>query len=167
MMFKKALIALACTGLFAGAVAAADGKIGVVNPQKILAQSQTAIAAQKKLQNYFKPREDEVNRLARNFKTRAAKYEKDSAVMTESERIKQRNKLAEDERDIARKQRALVEERNQRSNEEAQIILSQAVKIIQQIAANQKYDVIIQDPVWANSKIDITDEVITRLDAKK
>lgn len=166
-MFKKACIAMACFGLLAGSLAAADSKIGVVNPQKILSQSQTAINAQKKLQNYFKPREDEVNRLTRTFKTRAAKFEKDSAIMTESERLKQRNELAESERDIARKQRALVEERNQRSNEEAQIILSQSVKIIQQIAQSQNYDVIIQDPVWANPKNDITDQVIAKLDGKK
>ncbi len=166
-MFKKVLIALACSAVFAGAASAADSKIGVVNPQKILSQSETAVAAQKKLQQYFKPREEEVNRLMRSFKNRASKFEKDSAIMTESERLKQRNELAESERDIARKQRALVEERNQRSNEEAQIILSQAVKIIQEIATTEKYDVIIQDPVWANSKIDITEQVIAKLDKKK
>ena len=155
-MFKKVLVTLACATFVAGSALAADTKIGVVNPQKILSQSQTAVAAQKKLQKYFKPREDEVNRLVRDF----------NAIMTESERLKQRNDLAESERDIARKQRALVEERNQRSNEEAQLILSQAVKIIQEIASSQGYDVIIQDPVWANPKTDITEQVINRLDKK-
>lgn len=165
-MFKKVLVTLACATFVAGSAFAADTKIGVVNPQKILSQSQTAVATQKKLQKYFKPREDEVNRLVRDFKNRAAKFEKDNAIMTESERLKQRNDLAESERDIARKQRALVEERNQRSNEEAQLILSQAVKIIQEIASSQGYDVIIQDPVWANPKTDITEQVINRLDKK-
>ena len=165
-MFKKVLVTLACASLMAGSALAAGSKIGVVNPQKILAQSQTAVAAQKKLQKYFKPREDEVNRLVRDFKNRATKFEKDSAIMTESERLKQRNDLAESERDIARKQRALVEERNQRSNEEAQVILSQAGKIIQEIASSQCYDVISQDPVWANPKTDITEQVISRLDKK-
>jgi len=165
-MFKKALIGLACAA-FAFSSAYAEGKIGLVNPQKILSQSAPALAAQKKLQNYFKPREDEVNRLVRSFKNRAAKFEKDSAIMTEAERMKQRNALAESERDIARKQRALVEERNQRGNEEAQIILSQASKIIKEIASSQNYDIVVQDAIWFNPKIDITDQVIDRLNKKK
>ena len=41
------------------------------------------------------------------------------------------------------------------------------MKIIQQIAQSQNYDVIIQDPVWANPKNDITDQVIAKLDGKK
>ena len=72
--------------------------------------------------------------IIRDFRTRAQKFEKDSPVMAESERLKQRQSLAETERDIARRQRALIEERNQRANEESQIILARANKIIQDIA---------------------------------
>ena len=85
--------------------------------------------------------------------------------MTESERLKQRQSLAETERDIARRQRALIEERNQRANEESQIILSRANKIIQDIAKKQKYDLILQDAVWASPKVDITEQVMKQLSA--
>ena len=83
--------------------------------------------------------------------------------MAESERLKQRQSLAESERDIARRQRALVEERNQRANEESQIILQRANRIIQDIAKKQKYDLIIQDAIWVSPKVDITELVIKEL----
>ena len=83
--------------------------------------------------------------------------------MTESERLKQRQSLAESERDIARRQRALVEERNQRANEESQIILQRANRIIQDIAKKQKFDLIIQDAIWVSPKVDITEQVIKEL----
>lgn len=83
--------------------------------------------------------------------------------MTDSERLKQRQSLAETERDIARRQRALVEERNQRANEESQIILQRANRIIQDIAKKQKYDLIIQDAIWVSPKVDITEQVIKEL----
>ena len=86
--------------------------------------------------------------------------------MTDSERLKQRQSLAETERDIARRQRALVEERNQRANEESQIILQRANRIIQDIAKKQKYDLIIQDAIWVSPKVDITEQVIKELNCQ-
>lgn len=145
------------------AAQAADFKVGVVNPGKILSESAPAKAAQNKLKNYFQSREEEISRMVRDFRTRAQQFDKNAPVMTESERLKQRQELAETERDIARRQRALVEERNQRANEESQIIISRANRIIQDIAKKQNYDLILQDAVWVSPKIDITEQVIKQL----
>ena len=131
-MFKKALIAAAAVAAMTAATAA-DFKVGVVNPGRILSESAPAVAAQNKLKSYFKSREDELSRRIRTFKDKAAKFEKDSAVMTETQRLNKRRDLAEEEREISRMQRALLEERNQRSQEESQIILSRANRIIQDI----------------------------------
>ena len=164
-MFKKILTAAAVAAVMCGSASAvaADFKIGLVSPARILAESAPAVAAQEKLKTYFKKREDELNRDIRDFRTRAQKFEKDSPVMTDSERLKQRQSLAETERDIARRQRALVEERNQRANEESQIILQRANRIIQDIAKKQKFDLIIQDAIWVSPKVAITEQVIKEL----
>ncbi len=163
-MFKKALIAAAAVAAMTAATAA-DFKVGVVNPGRILSESAPAVAAQNKLKSYFKSREDELSRRIRTFKDKAAKFEKDSAVMTETQRLNKRRDLAEEEREISRMQRALVEERNQRSQEESQIILSRANRIIQDIAKSQNYDLILQEAVWASPKADLTEQVIKRLNA--
>ncbi|MDO4936875.1 MAG: OmpH family outer membrane protein [Sutterellaceae bacterium] len=162
-MFKKALIAAAGAALLCGAANADDFKVGVVSPARLLSESAPAVAAQDKLKNYFKKREEELNRDIRDFRTRAQKFEKDSPVMTETERLKQRNGLAETERDIARRQRALVEERNQRASEESQLILQRANRIIQDIAKKQKFDLILQDAIWASPRADITEQVMKEL----
>lgn len=161
LVAAAACAAVACTSF------AADLKIGVVNPQRILSQSAPAVAAQQKLQNYFKTREDSLNARIRDFKAKAADFEKNSATMTDSQRLASRQQLAETERDIAREQRALVDERNQRSNEEVQIILQRANRIIQDIAKKQNYDLILQEAVYASPKIDLTDQVIKQLGASK
>ncbi len=166
-MFKKSLVALIASVAVCAGAAAADFKVGVVNPGRVLSESAPAVAAQKKLQDYFKAREDELNRAVRDFRTRAQNFEKNSAVMTESERLKQRQDLAERERDISRRQRALLEERNQRANEESQIILSRANRIIQDLARRQNYDLILQEAVYVNPKIDLTNEVIRQLNSSK
>lgn len=162
-MYKKALAFLAGTVMMCSVAAAADFKVGVVSPARLLSESSPAVAAQNKLKNYFKKREDELNRDIRAFRTRAQKFEKDSPVMTDTERLKQRQSLAETERDIARRQRALIEERNQRANEESQIILQRANRIIQDIAKKQNFDLILQDAIFASKRADITDQVMREL----
>ena len=163
-MFKKALIAAAAVAAMTAATAA-DFKVGVVNPGRILSESAPAVAAQNKLKSYFKSREDELSRRIRTFKDKAAKFEKDSAVMTETQRLNKRRDLAEEEREISLMQRALLEERNQRSQEESQFILSRANRIIQDIAKSQNYDLILQEAVWASPRADLTEQVIKRLNA--
>lgn len=158
---KKFLITAAAAALVAGNAMATN--VGVIYIQKILAQSEPAVAAQAKLNKIFKPRQEELDKLIRDFRTRAAKYEKNQAVLSEAERIKQRQALGETERDIERKRRALIEESQQKGNEETQIILSQVRKIIPEVAKDRKLDVILQDAVWANAQTDITNEVISRL----
>jgi outer membrane protein len=50
-----------------------------------------------------------------------------------------------------------------RKNEELAIVLEQANKAIQAIAESEKYDLILQEAVYRNPKIDITDMVIKHL----
>lgn len=162
-MFKKVFVATVSAAFMSSAALAADFKVGVVYPARILSESAPAIAAQDKLKTYFQTREEELNRLIRDFKTKVSNFEKNTSIMTESDRLKQRQELAERERDIARRQRALIEERNQRAGEESQIILTRANRIIQDIAKKEKFDLILQEAVWASPKIDITKQVIEQL----
>lgn len=53
-MLKKILAASAAAVVMCGSAAAADFKIGLVSPAKILAESAPAVAAQEKLKTYFK-----------------------------------------------------------------------------------------------------------------
>ncbi len=51
---------------------------------------------------------------------------------------------------------------NQRRNEELQKLLRQANTVIKNIAQREKYDLILQEAIYVNPKIDITDEVLKR-----
>ena len=45
-------------------------------------------------------------------------------------------------------------------------MVEQANRVIRQIAEQEKYDIIFQDAVYANPRIDITDRVIKALESK-
>ena len=64
-----------------------------------------------------------------------------------------------------RKRREFQEDLNSRKNEELQQVLERANRIIKQVAEAEKYDVILQEAVYFNPKLDITDKVIKALNA--
>jgi outer membrane protein len=66
-------------------------------------------------------------------------------------------------RDFQRKQREFREDLNLRQNEEMAGIYERVNKVIKQVAEAEKYDLIIQEGVYINPKLDITDKVIKAL----
>jgi outer membrane protein len=64
---------------------------------------------------------------------------------------------------LQRLQRAFREDLNLRKNEELALVLARADKAIQAIAASDQYDLILQEAVYRNPKIDITDKVLEYL----
>jgi len=163
------MVALVClTFSFAfGNIAYAQGsKIGFVNTERILRDSAPAKAAQTKIEAEFKKREEEIVRLGNNLRTAAQKFEKDAPILSESDRNKRQRELANIDADLQRKRRELQEDFNRRRNEEFATIIERANTAIKRIAEKDNYDMILQDAVTVNPRVDITDQVIQALGAK-
>jgi outer membrane protein len=89
--------------------------------------------------------------------------DKNAVTMAESERRTKEREFGDLNRDFQRKQREFREDLSQRQNEEMAAIFERVNKIIKQIAETEKYDIIFQEAVYANPRIDITDRVIKAL----
>ena len=87
--------------------------------------------------------------------------------MTESDRGRRQRELAELDRDFQRKQREFREDLNQRRNEEMQGLVERSNRIIRQIAEQEKFDLIVQEAVYFNPRIDITERVLKALNAAR
>ena len=162
-MIKKLLIvSLLSLGLTAQS-ALADTKIGVVNPDRILRESEAAKVAQKKLSNEFASRQNSISVSAKQLKADVEKYQKEANTLTPSERLTRERKLADQERSLQRRERELREDLNRRLNEELQNILMRSNKIIRDIAKREKYDLIVQEAVYVGPNVDITEKVIKAL----
>jgi outer membrane protein len=149
---------------FAGAQ---ELKIGVVNSDRILRDSQPARAAMQKLEAEFAKRDKDMQEMGARLKVSAERFEKDGPVMSESDRVRRQRELAEMDREFQRKQREFREDFNQRRNEELQGLLERTNRIIRQLAEQEKYDLIVQEAVYFNPRIDITERVLRALNAAK
>ncbi|HJV60019.1 MAG TPA: OmpH family outer membrane protein [Albitalea sp.] len=157
-----AALALATTA----AVGAQELKIGYVNSDRVLRDAVPAKAAQAKLEAEFGKRDKELNDLAARLKGAADKLEKDAPTLSEAERNRRQRELVDQDREIQRKRREFQEDLNQRKNEELAAVVERANRVIKQIFEAEKYDLIIQEAVFAGPRADITDKVIKALNAQ-
>lgn len=165
-MWTSALAALVLA--FAGGLAQAQElKIGYVNSERVLREAAPAKAAQSKLEAEFGKREKEVAEAASRLKAAADRLEKDSPTLPESERQRRQRELVEQDREFQRKRREFQEDLNQRKNEELAAVIERANRAIRQIAEQEKYDLVVQDALFAGPRVDITRKVIDALNSGK
>ena len=164
--FLKTLVAAAALSTTLAA-SAQELKIGYVNGERVLREAVPAKAAQAKLEAEFKKRETELNDTGAKLRTAMEKLEKEGPTIAETERSRRQRDLAEQQRDFERKRRELLEDLNQRKNEELAAVTERASKVIKQIFETEKYDLILQEVVFAGPRVDITKRVIDALNAGK
>ena len=158
-----AALALGCTTL----ASAAELRIGFVNTDRIFKEAATAKAAQSKLEQEFSRREREVEGLGTQLKSASEKLEKDAPTLSDSQRGARQRQLVELDREFQRKRREFQEDLAQRKNEELQLVLERANRVIRQVAENEKYDLILQEAVYIAPRHDITDKVLSGLNSAK
>ena len=158
-----AALALGCTTL----ASAAELRIGFVNTDRIFKEASTAKAAQSKLEQEFSRREREVEGLGTQLKSASEKLEKDAPTLSDSQGAARQRQLVELDREFQRRRREFQEDLAQRKNEELQLVLERANRVIKQVAESEKYDLIMQEAVYVNPKLDITDKVLSGLNNAK
>jgi outer membrane protein len=158
------LLSLTMAGCAFGALAQ-DFKVGYVNTQRITTESSPAKTAQIKLEQEFSKRQKELTDLQASLKAFGERFDRDAPTLSETQRGARQKEGAEMARDLQRRQREFQEDLNGRRNEELQQVLDRATKAVRQVADSEKYDVVVQEVVYVNSKHDITDKVLKILNA--
>ncbi|MBL8521905.1 MAG: OmpH family outer membrane protein [Betaproteobacteria bacterium] len=149
--------------LVAQSLPAAEAKIGFVNQERILRESAPAKRSQTKLDKEFAARRAELDRLEKQGRELEATLQKESVTLPEAERGAKERQLQQLTRDFQRLQREFREDVNLRRNEELVSLQERANKVINEIAEKEKFDLILQEAVFASSRIDITDKVLKAL----
>ena len=166
MKLKLLAVSLIMASAFAAAPAFAETKIGFVNTEKLLREAPLSVAAQKKLEREFAARQQDLQKLAKQARELQAQLDKDGVTMSDGERKSKERELSNHSRELQRQEREFREDLNLRRNEELGQIQERARKTIQEIARAEKYDIIIEQAVFVDSKSDITDRVMKALGGK-
>ena len=163
--FLKSLVLSTASLVFAGNALSQELKIGYVNSERVLREATPAKAALARMESDFNKRQKDLADQGAKLKAAADKLDKDAPTLPETEKARRQRELVEQDRDLQRKQREFQEDLNQRRNEETASLVERANKVIKLIFDAEKYDVILQDVVFASAKVDITEKVIKALNA--
>jgi len=158
------LIAVVLMGLaLAPCMAQAQMKIGFVNTERVFREAAPAKRAQQALEREFSARNAELGRIEKQGRDLQTELEKENVTMPEGTRREKERQLADISRNFQRVQREIREDLNLRRNEELAKVQERATRVINQIAEQEKFDLILQEAVFASGRIDITDKVIRAL----
>lgn len=155
------LLALGLTCL-APIAHAAEAKIGVIDMRTIVSNSPQAKAAMEKLKNEFKAREEKIMAQEKSVKEKAEKLQRNSAVMSETEKSKLEKEVMTGQRELQRLQNEYREDAAMRQQEEMKKVIDRVTAAIDEIAKKDKYDLIFvrEAAPYASKQMDITDKVL-------
>lgn len=158
----RRFVVAVCLSVFCGSVSA-ETRVGFVDRQRVIEEAPQAVKARKRIEKDFEKRDQELQRLTRQLQATQSLFDRNSMAMAEAERRDKERELTELTRELQRKQREYREDLSLRQSEEMTMIFEQINKAIKQIADAEKYDLILQEAVYFNQRIDITDKVIKTL----
>ncbi len=140
-------------------------KIGYLDANIIIAQAPQSVAASNELKRKYAGRENDLRQLESEIQTINDKLnnpvkfelsEEEILQLQEESRIKNR----ELERGVAE----VNEDFNWERNQELEKLQKTVSDLIERMAEEQKFDLIVQNPViWVSDRINLTDEVLAEL----
>ena len=163
----RKILLVSLFGLLVSAMPAfADTKIGYIDTERLFRDSTLAIKAQKKLEQEFAKRDQDIQKMVKQARDLQNVLEKEDLTMSDSDKTKKERDLANLTREIQRAQREFREDLNQRKQEEFNAIHEKARNVILEIANKEKFDLIVENAVYASPRVDLTDRVMKALEQR-
>lgn len=166
MNILKTSILLAATLLFSGAaLAQTQVKIASVRVDEMILQSPVYKSLADKMKLEFERRKTELDAQIKTFQEDAKKFQRDAEIMSPDERAKKEKELSARQVDLQYAQQKFKEDASARDRELTQDLLGKVKLAIDAVAKEKGLDLIVRDPLYAVPAVDITDDVLKRLQA--
>jgi outer membrane protein len=145
--------------------AAAQTKIAAIRTTVILRDAPQIKAADGKLKGEFAQREKELESEGRKLQEDIKKFQREADTMAAAQRATTEKDLSTRRIDFEAKQRTFTEQAQQRNQELRRDVLEQVNKAIAEVAKERGFDMVVQDPAYASTGIDITEDVMKWLNS--
>lgn len=167
---RKTLLALSAAAvLMVGSSVFADVKIGVVDFNKILADSPQFTAAKADLKAKFDPQEKKIANAQKKFQDAIEAFSKNSPTMKADAKDAEQRKIMQQQQDLQKMQDSFQKDLTETQNKVMKGLLDKIQSIIDKVAVDQNFDLIIPKASAPYSKkgLEITDEIVKQMKGKK
>lgn len=167
MMYQRifASLSLAVAALFVVApnAAMADTKIAVIRFDDAVRASPQYKVADQKMSTEFTKRKTDLETQSKQFDEDVEKFNRDRDILSPDARSKTEKDLSVRQVDLNQAGRKFQEDAAARQRDLTNEVVGKVRDAIVTVAKEKGYDIVIQDPIYSASTIDITDEVLKRL----
>ena len=163
-----AICLMTAAGALAAFPARAEGKIAVVDFQRLGDESPQGKAVLDAMRTEFAPRERTLQAQGQALKAKQDKLQKDGATMSEEQRSRAEKELRDGARDFERAKGEFQDDVTARRNEEMSRLQKTLIDEVQTYAKSQSYDVVLarEGVVYSTPTYDITPAVLAALQAR-
>lgn len=139
--------------------------VGVIDLAQVLQSSPEMKKAADKLKAEFKPRQDRITAMQQDMQKNQDKIKRDSSVMSQVDLQALQDKVINERRDLQRMQEDYMQDLQAAQQQAMQGVLQGVDKIVQNIASQGHYDLILQknSVAFASQRVDITPQVIQQM----
>ena len=168
MMWGAGLILLMGWGVTSWAAQAQGLKIGVVDVQQVLNQSQRGIALKQKLDQELAGRQKEFQGKEQEIVKLQTEFEKQSPVLSEQAKREKSEGLQRKIRDVRRMAEDAQRDFEKRLRETEMETTREIFLVIQEYGKDQGYSLVFErnSIVYSSGAVDLTAEIVKRFDAK-
>ncbi len=144
----------------------AESRIGYVNFGKLMEKSQQGQAVRKALESEFSSRDKQLGASRDAILEVEGKLKNDGSIMSESSRVQLERDILGKKRDHNRLRDEYREDINIRRNEEISALQKKVYEVIKKFSQEKDYDLVLTQAVlYASPKVDITEQVLQRLNS--
>lgn len=140
-------------------------KIAVVRSADVVRDSVQFKAAETKMKAEFEKRKNDLESQAKTFGDDVKNYQRDADTLSADQRAKKEKDLNARQVDIQFAQRKFQEDLQNRDRELTQDMMGKIKNVIVAISKEKGISLVVQDPVYSDDSIDITADVLKRLNA--
>ncbi len=168
-IIKSIAITAAASSLLLTSATFAAQKMAVVNIQEVMSKIPQTATIMQSLEAEFKDDKAALMQLEKDIKYFQEKKKRDGALMSKKEIADLDKQIGEKYRDYQVKGKAFQQKSGARQNEETNKILALVRQAVDNIAAKQKYDLILEQKavIFAKPEINISDEVVKQVSKLK
>lgn len=146
-----------------GTAQAENLKLGYFNFLKVMNSVPQAKEAERRLESEFAPRKEKLTKMEEELIKEEADFKKNSLVMAEQDRESLKKQLRVKRREWNLLVQEYQEDVSLRQNKETNDIQKLVYQAVREVAEEGKYDLILQNAVYASPKSDITAKVLDKL----
>lgn len=168
-MFKMvvAAAAVAASMVAAAPAVAADVKLASIRSNELVQQSPQFKAGQDKMKAEFERRANDLEAEAKKLAEDIKNFQKEAELLSAGDRARKEKDLNTRKIDFEYKGRQFQEERQTRERQLFADLMTKLKTEIEKVAKEQGIALVIENPVYTDPSLDITDAVLKRLQAGK